>query len=488
MYKKTSFARLRDLPPANSDKRKDFLHHKKTSFARLRDLPPANSDKRKDFLLYKKVHLRLTLLCTGITVVIMVIMSFCYLYVSEKRLYRNQFQAFRNDINTISTNLEQQSVISMEWLSKMEAQGNYLFFVLDNGTPFLFNQLNNSGSQAQRNFLFQESQEAYAALHDVSSSVLHGTSGTLTHTEYEFTSPSMDTNYFAAKIVTGKNDSILEITALTSMRNLEAQINAQRVRFLLIDLAAVAALTVFSWMFTGRLLKPIIETQKKQALFIASASHELRTPLAVILSAAECCKQAPAEKKGNFINIICQEGMRVSSLVDDMLILSQSDNHQFPIRKGATELDTLLMNAYEAFGSLTQEKSISLSIQLPDEALPPCSADPERISQVISILLHNAISYTPAYGKITLALSRIKEKFLITVTDNGIGIPDAEKEKIFDRFYRAEKSRSGKDHFGLGLSIAYEIVKAHGGSISVQDAQGGGSCFTVILQTVPPYT
>lgn len=74
--------------------------------------------------MFKKVHLRLTLLCAGITAVIMLIMSLCYLYVSETGLYRNQFQAFKNDINTISTNLEQQTVISMEWLSKMEAQGH----------------------------------------------------------------------------------------------------------------------------------------------------------------------------------------------------------------------------------------------------------------------------------------------------------------------------------------------------------------------------
>ena len=100
--------------------------------------------------MFKKVHLRLTLLCAGITAVIMLVMSLCYLYVSEKGLYRNQFQAFQNDINTISTNLEQQNVISMEWLSKMEAQGNYRFFVLDNGVPFLFNQLNDPADSGSR--------------------------------------------------------------------------------------------------------------------------------------------------------------------------------------------------------------------------------------------------------------------------------------------------------------------------------------------------
>ena len=435
--------------------------------------------------MFKKVHLRLTLLCTGITAVIMIIMSLCYLYVSETGLHRNQFQAFRNDMNTISTNLEQQTVISMEWLSKMEAQGNYLFFVLDNGTPFLFNQLNDSEDNPMRNLLLQESQDAFHSQFPTEASIKANTSinafSNLTHSEYEFESPSVGTGYFAGRISIGTDASSLEVIVLSSMSNLERQIHEQRLRFMLIDIAAILMLGIFSWFFTGWLLEPIIENQKKQTLFVASASHELRTPLSVILSAAECCQNAPPEKKDHFIKTIYQEGLRVSSLVSDMLTLSQSDNHQFPIRTTPTELDTLLMNSYEAFAPLAQEKAISLSIELPEDALPQCNADPERISQVISILLHNAISYTPEQGKIVLSLAMHHDKFHIAVTDNGIGIPDEDKKKIFDRFYRAEKSRSTKDHFGLGLSIAYEIVKAHGGSIIVSDAAGGGSCFTVVL-------
>lgn len=431
--------------------------------------------------MFQKVHLRLTLLCTGITAIIMIIMSFCYLYVSETGLYRNQFQAFKNDMNTISTNLEQQTVISMEWLSKMEAQGNYLFFVLDNGTPFLFNQLNDPKENSSRDLLLQESRDAYANQADLEVSTRTGVFTTISHCEYEFTSPSKETKYYGSVISMGSPDSTLEVIVLSSLLNLENQIREQRLRFLLIDVAAVVLLGIFSWFFTGKLLKPIVENQKKQALFIASASHELRTPLSVILSAAECCKSAPPERRDGFLKTICQEGLRVSSLVSDMLTLSQSDNQRFPIRMEPTELDTLLMNSYEAFQPLAQEKSISLSIELPEGALPVCPADPERISQVISILIHNAISYTPEHGKITLSVSKHKERFHISVSDTGIGISDEDKKKIFDRFYRVEKSRSTKDHFGLGLSIAYEIVKAHGGTIQVSDAVGGGSCFTVVL-------
>lgn len=433
--------------------------------------------------MFRKVHLRLTLLCTGITAVIMIIMSLCYLYVSETGLYRNQFQAFKNDINTISTNLEQQTVISMEWLAKMEAQGNYRFFVLDNGVPFLYNQLSDPEQTKENDRLLLESRDALNSLptQDVTVTVSDGINGILSHSEYEFTSPSTNTKYFCSEIRMGTDSSILEIVVLSSLQRLEKQIGEQRIRFLLIDIAAVVLLGIFAWFFTGILLKPIAENQRKQAMFVAAASHELRTPLSVILSAAECCRNAAPERQEGFIRTIYQEGLRVSSLITDMLTLSQSDSHRFPVRKEPTELDTLLMNSYEAFEPLSQEKSIQLSVELPDEALPLCSVDPERISQVVAILLHNAISYTPEHGHITLSLARHKERFIISVQDNGIGISDADKKKIFDRFYRVEKSRSRKDHFGLGLSIAYEIVKAHGGSIQVTDAAGGGSCFTVML-------
>lgn len=435
--------------------------------------------------MYKKVHIRLTLLCAGITTVIMIVMSLCYLYVSEKGLYRNQFQSFKNDINTITTNLEQQSVISMEWLSKMEAQGNYLFFVLDNGVPFLYNQLNDTDSSSSRELLLEECQAAYDAMFATTPSVQTSSSYLSYHFEYEFTSRSQNSRYFASVIYMGKSSSALEIIVLSALDSLERQIMEQRIRFILIDIAAILLLTVFSWIFTGILLKPIIENQQKQVQFVASASHELRTPLAVILSAAECCKTAPAEKREGFLKIIRQEGQRISALINDMLTLSQSDNQRFCVQLKPTELDTLLMNSYETFEPLARDKAITLSILLPEDALPLCPADPERISQVLAILLHNAVSYTPMHGHITLSLShkqtREKERFYLSVQDDGIGISNEDKKKVFDRFYRAEKSRSAKGHFGLGLSIAYEIVKAHGGNITVTDTPGGGSTFTIVL-------
>lgn len=171
----------------------------------------------------------------------------------------------------------------------------------------------------------------------------------------------------------------------------------------------------------------------------------------------------------------------MTSLVNDMLTLSASDSQNFSVHPAPVELDTLLINAYEAFEPLAAEKKLSLSVSLPENVLPPCMADADRIMQLLSILLHNAISYTPEGGHVELSLIRRGSRFFLSVSDTGPGILPEDRKKIFDRFYRAEKSRSAKGHFGLGLSIASEIVKQHHGSITVSDRCGGGSVFTVTL-------
>ncbi len=434
--------------------------------------------------MYKKVHLQLTCLFTGITAAIMIIMSLCYLYVSESGLFRNQYNSFKNDMNTIATNLEQMPVISMQWLSKMEAQGNYTFFALDNGVPFLYNQLSGH-SDDSRKTIMKECLDAYHNTFKATAANAVSSPYVSYHVEYQFTSPSTKEKYFGCVISIEKGKSMMQVIVFSPLNMLEKQISEQRFRFFLIDLTAIILLAAFSFIFTGKLLQPISESQQRQARFISSASHELRTPLAIILSSIDCCRnsedgnqQSAAQQR--FLKTIRQESLRMSSLINDMLILSEQDQH-LPVRKKNVELDTLIINSYEAFEPLAKEKQITLSVELPENILPPCSCDPDRISQVISILLHNAVSYTQKHGKIILSLSYGKMGFLLSVKDNGIGISDEDKGKIFDRFYRAEKSRSTRGHFGLGLSIAYEIVTSHNGSITVKDAVPKGAEFVVVL-------
>lgn len=434
--------------------------------------------------MFRKAHLFFTILCGGTTAAIIIAISLFYLHVSEKSLYTNQFRSFENDIGTIVIGLEQSTSLSMQWLAGIEAQNGYTIFVVDNGVPFFYNTLHgyfDSYSQS----LQSESLAAYDTMFEIENLAPEGSSYSgIWHSEYEFSSPTTGNAYFCSLIDVERESSLSQIIILSSLETLHQSITRQRILFLWIDLGAVTVLFAFAWFFTGRLLKPLQENHIKQMQFIAAASHELRTPLAVILASGECCENASLEEQACFLQTIRNEGQRMNSLIDDMLSLTHSGANRFPIEKKSVELDTLCINAYEAFEPLCRQKKLALSLALPDTPLVRCSCDPDRIAQVLSILLHNAVSYTPEGGHIGLALAYHRERrtsFEISVTDTGVGIPDEDKRHIFDRFYRAEKSRSAKGHFGLGLAIAYEIIASHHGRISVQDNPAGGSIFTVKL-------
>lgn len=427
--------------------------------------------------MFQKVHFKLTLLFTGITSFILIVMSFCYIYLSENNLSSNQFLSFQRDMNTVLTNLEQQTIITHEWLSKIESNGNYSIFILDNGTEFLYQ---NKEHNTLKSKLFHNVIEYYNAHHKEEENI---SALTAYHKEYEYQDTSITMqSYFVCSAVIPKQSGSLEVTILYSLKNLEKQIIQQRIVFIFINLVCISILFIFAYYFTKVLLKPIEKSQKKQAEFIASASHELRTPLAVLLSSLNACRKANQEEQENFFHIMEGEGKRMSNLIQDMLTLANADNRTWKIQCVDTELDTLILDTYEAFWPIAKEKNRRLSVSLPDYSVPNCYCDIERIKQVLAILLNNAISYTHEKGEINLQLSMSDKYFEIFVSDNGIGIPDSDKNKIFQRFYRADSSRNKKNHFGLGLCIAAEIIHAHQGSITVSDNPGGGSRFQICLK------
>lgn len=447
--------------------------------------------------MFRKAHFLFTLLCAGTTTAIMIFMSLLYLQVSENSLYKNHFASFRNDISTIASSLEQSTYISMQWLAGLEARNAYLIFVTDNDKPFLYNTLktgasgtkgsNDTGSSNDLSgqYLLSESLQAYDMMFESETVVSYSSNYFgIHHDEYEFTSPSTGEHYYSSLIDIERGLTLSRILILNPLAGLQAQITHQRLLFLLLDLLAALVFSVFSWFFTGRLLKPLQQNHENQMQFIASASHELRTPLSAILATNECCITASPQEQAGFFQTIRKEGRRMNTLIDDLLTLAHSDSGRFLIEKKEVELDTLCTNAYEAFEPLCRQKKLTLSLTLPDVPLPRLSCDPDRIAQVLSILLHNAVSYTPENGLVSLSLTCRQDRknlFEITVSDTGVGIPDSDKKRIFSRFYRAEKSRSTKGHFGLGLSIAYEIISAHHGRIAVQDNLPCGSVFVVRL-------
>lgn len=425
--------------------------------------------------MYRKVHRNLTLLFSGITALILIVMTVSYLYTSEKTLKNNSFLSFSGEMNTLISNFEQQNTISYEWLSKVSANGRYLLALYDNGTPLDYTA--HILTDKERSLV----NDILKNCRDIISSVQPDTVYTSSHKEFTYLSDPGE-HYYVCYANIKYTPGNLTAVVLFSADAVFRQLFFQRIRFLLIDLGGILVLFFFCWHFTKRLLLPIQKSQEQQAAFIAAASHELRTPVSVILSCISAWKCAPPSEQSRFVDTVEKEGTRLSRLISDMLTLARSDNHTWSFSLEKHELDTLLLNVYEAFKPMADAKQIALSVDLPEQMLPPCLCDGERISQVLGILITNAIGYGHARGFVRLGLQYQNNTFILSVTDNGPGIPDDAKQHIFDRFYRGDSSRTQKEHFGLGLCIAREIVTAHHGTIQVSDTPGGGAAFTICLK------
>lgn len=409
-----------------------------------------------------KLRWKLTAFNTAITGSILLCLVVLCLLLSEKNTEDQTLRNFADTARAVSSYLEVQDRISDTWLRQMEADPNIHISVLDAGKPLFSMTL--SPENAQLEPVFQKARDFAELPYD--------------KTAYQLF--SMD-GYYAAAYRIKKQESMMELILLYSLTEMEADIQNQRTLVSLASLASILVLGLFSWLFTGKMLRPIQENQRRQSEFIAAASHELRTPLAAILSAVSAMERAESVQRAQFSDMIHREGNRMSRLIGDMLTLASSDNSQWQLRKEAVELDMLLLEVYETHYPLAKGKGLTLNLSLYEQEIPPVMLDRDAMTQVFSILLDNARSMTPAPGKIELELTLHRSRVRIRVSDTGPGVPDREKEKIFERFYRREKSHSDRAHFGLGLSIAAQIVKQHNGRIWVQDASTGGAEFVVEL-------
>ncbi|MDO4272658.1 MAG: HAMP domain-containing sensor histidine kinase [Eubacteriales bacterium] len=421
--------------------------------------------------MFRKLHIEMTIFSTLITSAILIAMTLVCLFIAEKGTRENSYTTFSNNVNSCITHLESQVVLSHQWILQAEKAYGVKMKIKDNGNSLFFDKLN-------------PAQESEAAFHKAIA-ISRDTQGldleSAGRTYVTKTTIFKMGDYYASTAVIPKTEGNMSVIILYPLRTLEQQIKSQRTSFFLAVAAAIIALSIFSWFFTKKMLRPLEVSRRKQTEFIASASHELRSPLTVILSSIQAMEQAAQEDTPRFTSAIKKEGDRMARLVNDMLSLANADNRSWSILLSPCELDTLLLDTYEKYEPLMKEKNLHFSIQLPDSPLEPCRCDSSRIAQVLGILLDNSISYVPTGGEISLSLSLDVKAFHLTVADNGPGIPDKDKTTVFQRFYRADSSRNDKQHFGLGLCIAQEIIHLHKGDICITDTPGGGATFTITL-------
>src|SRR5437667_4154402 len=267
----------------------------------------------------------------------------------------------------------------------------------------------------------------------------------------------------------------------------EAALSQLRIVLLAVLAVSIVPAVGGGYLLSGRALRPIKTAMDTQRTFIADASHELRTPVAVVRTTAELLKRHLGPDTGHTaasdqvaLDDILSESDRLGRMVDQMLTLAEADAGQRTVLSSEISLNELIDEVARSMRSLAEAREISLNAQLNSDI--SLSGDPSRLRELLTVLLDNAVKYTDAGGRVDVSVRKEHRKAIITVSDNGPGIPSEALPHVFDRFYRVDEARSRESGgTGLGLAIARHIVEAHSGTIDVESKIREGTVVTVEL-------
>ncbi|GAA3404134.1 sensor histidine kinase [Paenibacillus hodogayensis] len=231
-------------------------------------------------------------------------------------------------------------------------------------------------------------------------------------------------------------------------------------------------------------IQTLTNSEKSRKELVANVSHDLRTPLASIQSYVEALQDRVIEDEADFqtyLQTIKKETVRLSRLIDDLFQLSRMDAGAYAFQPQPYPLDTLIVETLQSQSFLLEEKQLNVETRVPDD-LPPVWIMPYEIQRVLGNLLQNAIHFSPVQGEIRVEARQKDGQVELIVEDQGEGIPEEEQERIFERFYRIDKSRNRySGGAGLGLAISKSIMELHGGTIRLLRTGRPGTAFCLTL-------
>ena len=230
------------------------------------------------------------------------------------------------------------------------------------------------------------------------------------------------------------------------------------------------------------------EIDRTRRDLIAAVSHDLRTPLASLRALAEALNDGVVddpEHVRRYLTLIAGETERLNGLIDDLFELARLESGALRLDRAPVPASELIAETIARMAPQAERKEVALTGGVPHN-LPPILADAQQLARVLLNLVQNAIRHTPSGGQVQLRACQQGDALLITVEDNGEGIPPADLPRVFDRFYRGDPARSREAGSGLGLAIARGLVEAHGGRIWVESTPGQGARFAFTIPLAPP--
>lgn len=429
-----------------------------------------NSLKKKLILLYT--------VSTGL------ILSATLLFVmlnNNQQLIKDKNFNFRSNFSTVSKNVQMDSNFSHLWLSQLEVNNHFIIHIEDNGIPLLYNGA--FYPLTDRSILIQKLKEA-AREDNIDTAARPMSLSEVESRTYEIQGDFRE-HYLGAVFVVPVGKGFRSLVLLQPL-DTSAFLNPAQILFLIVmDVLGIGALFLVSYWIVGKSLKPVEESKRQQTEFIAAASHELKSPLAVIRASLSAAK-IDAENSLHYLNNIDKECSRMAGLIEDMLLLAATDARHWQLKYETLDMDILLIESYDLFYPYLKEKTMELKLLLEDEMLPQVEGDKERLKQILSVLIDNAAAYSKEGDTVIIRAYTKRKRLLIEIEDHGSGIPEDKKKEVFLRFYRGDKSRQDKNHYGLGLSIAKELSELQNGTLTLIDTPGGGATFLLSLPVKLP--
>ncbi len=255
-----------------------------------------------------------------------------------------------------------------------------------------------------------------------------------------------------------------------------------KAQLLFVNLVVLGSGGVLSYALARRTLRPVEEAHAALERFTSDASHELRTPLATMRAEIEVAlmnEKLSAKDAKKLLLSNLEEVQRLTHLSERLLVLARLEEESLPME--STQLGEVLHKAISIMQPTAEAKNIHIHVDAFTDI--QVRADQSSLTELFVILLDNAVKYSSEKTKVHVIVKKSGRQVSVAIADNGIGVADADQDKIFDRFYRADTSRtSGGTHgYGLGLSLAQKIAQLHGSTIRLKSKQGKGSTFSIVL-------
>lgn len=424
--------------------------------------------------MFKKLKLRLILLYGITTSVILTVIIIGISVINYKQNSQQEKVLFQKNTEQIIEKVRSDNIINNAWMLQRQAENQYTILIEENGRQLT--SVYQMENRIDKDALVKGIKEYAAAegIHLDRRPLYSRTEKTsVLFLDYKEQGSCLG---MAVSIPTKNGWQNIMVFSENGLR-LRMQVR-QILFYVVVDLAGVAALFLISSLYIGKVIRPLEEGQEKQNAFVAAASHELRAPLTVIKTGVASIR-GDISGADQFLAHVEGECDRMTRLINEMLLLAAADAKHWKLSMEPVDMDTLLIECYDMICTCLNEKQAVITLELPEEELCCINGDRERIKQILTILTDNAMDHTPEGERIVIRAYHQKRHLVIEIEDHGEGIIEEEKKHIFERFYRGDASRTSKKHFGLGLSIARELVELHQGEILVRDTPGGGATFVV---------